>query len=107
MAAVTRRKLTPWMIGVGGVNVLATLIAVAWVDRFGRRPLLLTGLVGMTLTYPVLNRARRILWLVTGEDKVGALRRLRDGDPSIPGGRVSREQALVVADAAAAGGGPS
>jgi len=57
----------------------------------------------MTLTYPVLNRARRILWLVTGEDKVGALRRLRDGDPSIPGGRVSREQALVVADAAAGG----
>jgi 6-phosphogluconolactonase len=59
----------------------------------------------MTLTYPVLNRARRILWLVTGDDKLDALRRLRDGDPSIPGGRVSREQALVVADAAAAGAG--
>ena len=59
----------------------------------------------MTLTYPVLNRARRILWLVTGEDKVDALGRLRDGDHSIPGGRVSREQALVVADAAAAGTG--
>ncbi len=59
----------------------------------------------MTLTYPVLNRARRILWLVTGDDKIDALRRLRDGDPSIPGGRVSREQALVVADAAAAGAG--
>jgi 6-phosphogluconolactonase len=57
----------------------------------------------MTLTYPVLNRARRILWLVTGEDKVDALRLLRDGDHSIPGGRVSRERALVVADAAAAG----
>lgn len=59
----------------------------------------------MTLTYPVLNRARRILWLVTGEDKIDALRRLRDGDHSIPGGRVRREQALVVADAAAAGTG--
>ena len=59
----------------------------------------------MTLTYPALDRARRILWLVTGDDKVDALRRLRDGDPSIPGGRVSREQALVVADAAAAGSG--
>jgi len=57
----------------------------------------------MTLTYPVLNRAQRILWLVTGEDKVDALRRLRDGDPSIPGGRVSREHALVLSDAAAAG----
>jgi 6-phosphogluconolactonase len=59
----------------------------------------------MTLTYPALNRARRILWLVTGDDKVDALRRLRDGDPSIPGGHVSREHALVVADAAAAGTG--
>ena len=29
------------------MNVLATLIAVVYVDRFGRRPLLLAGLVGM------------------------------------------------------------
>ena len=36
---------TTWAIG--GVNVLATFIAVAYVDRFGRRPLLLCGLVGM------------------------------------------------------------
>jgi 6-phosphogluconolactonase len=57
----------------------------------------------MTLTYPALNRARRILWLVTGADKVDALARLRAGDPSIPAGRVSAHRALVVADAAAAG----
>ena len=57
----------------------------------------------MTLTYPALDRARQILWLVTGEDKVDALTRLRQGDESIPGGRVSAENALVVADAAAAG----
>jgi 6-phosphogluconolactonase len=56
----------------------------------------------MTLTYPALERARRIIWLVTGEDKVDALARLRAGDPSIPAGRVSTENALVVADAAAA-----
>lgn len=36
---------TTW--AVGGVNVLATFIAVAYVDRFGRRPLLLAGLIGM------------------------------------------------------------
>lgn len=59
----------------------------------------------MTLTYPVLDRAREILWLVTGEDKVDALRRLRAGDASIPGGRVSQANALVVADRAAAGEG--
>jgi 6-phosphogluconolactonase len=56
----------------------------------------------MTLTYPVLNRARRVLWLVTGSEKTGMLRRLRDGDPSIPGGRVNPERALVLADRAAA-----
>ena len=56
----------------------------------------------MTLTYPVLDRAHRILWLVTGADKVDALRRLRAGDHSIPGGRVGAAIALVVADEAAA-----
>jgi 6-phosphogluconolactonase len=55
----------------------------------------------MTLTYPMLNRSRRILWLVTGSDKVGALVRLREGDTSIPGGRIQRDQAVVLADRAA------
>jgi len=57
----------------------------------------------MTLTYPMLNRARRILWLVTGSDKVDALARLREGDTSIPGGRIQQDQAVVLADRAAAG----
>ncbi len=42
----------------------------------------------LTSTYPLLNRARRILWVVTGAEKAGALLRLRDGNPSIPAGRV-------------------
>ena len=42
----------------------------------------------MTLTYPVLEPRRGVLWLVTGADKVDALARLRAGDRSIPGGRV-------------------
>ena len=58
----------------------------------------------MTLTYPALNRARRVLWLVTGDDKVDALERLRAGDESIPAGRVGTENALVIADRAAVGG---
>jgi 6-phosphogluconolactonase len=57
----------------------------------------------LTLTYPVLNRARRVLWLITGADKAGMLVRLREGDPSIPAGRVNQERALVLADQAAAG----
>jgi 6-phosphogluconolactonase len=56
----------------------------------------------MTLTYPIINRARRILWVVTGIEKAGPLARLRDADQAIPAGRVCQEQALVLADRAAA-----
>jgi 6-phosphogluconolactonase len=56
----------------------------------------------MTLTYPVLNRSRRILWLMAGSDKVAMLPRLLDGDTTIPAGRISRDQAVVLADRAAA-----
>ena len=57
----------------------------------------------MTLTYPVLNRAACILWLVTGADKRDALARLLAGDPTIPAGRVAAARAVIIADAAAAG----
>jgi 6-phosphogluconolactonase len=57
----------------------------------------------MTLTFPILNRCRRILWVVTGSDKVDALVRLRDADASIPAGRIRRENAVILADRAAAG----
>lgn len=57
----------------------------------------------MTLTYPILNRARRVLWLVTGSDKGEPFVRLRNGDWSIPAGRVRQDHALVLADRTAAG----
>src|SRR5262249_11121767 len=57
----------------------------------------------MTLTYPILNRARRILWVVTGNEKRDMFHRLRNGDLSIPAGRIERAQALLLADRAAAG----
>jgi 6-phosphogluconolactonase len=56
----------------------------------------------MTLTYPILNRARRILWLVTGSEKIGMLGRLLKADTSIPAGRVNQARAVVFADHAAA-----
>jgi 6-phosphogluconolactonase len=56
----------------------------------------------MTLTYPILNRSRRILWVVTGKEKAEMLARLRDGDRSIPAGRVRQDTAWVLADRAAA-----
>jgi 6-phosphogluconolactonase len=57
----------------------------------------------MTLTYPALADARQIVWLVTGPDKREPLAKLLAADPSIPAGRVSNEQMVVVADRAAAG----
>ena len=57
----------------------------------------------MTLTYPIINRSRRILWLVTGSEKVEMLGRLRKGDVAIPAGRVRQDQAVLFADKAAAG----
>jgi 6-phosphogluconolactonase len=60
------------------------------------------GTPRLSLTFAALNRARRILWLITGEAKAAMLRRLIDGDATIPAGRVARAQATVVADAAAA-----
>jgi len=58
----------------------------------------------MTLTYPLINRARRILWLATGSEKSGVLLRLRQGDPFIPAGGISRPQAVIFADRAATDG---
>jgi len=56
----------------------------------------------MTLTYPVLARARLVLWLISGADKAEMLPRLLAGDRSIPAGRVEGPRQLVVADGAAA-----
>ena len=61
------------------------------------------GRCRMTLTYPILNSARHVLWLVTGSDKVDALARLREGDTSIPAGKINRDQAVVLTDQAASG----
>jgi 6-phosphogluconolactonase len=60
------------------------------------------GVRRLSLTFAALNRARRILWLVTGGAKAAMLRRLVNGDATIPAGRVARAQATVIADAAAA-----
>ena len=61
------------------------------------------GHLRMTLTYPALAEARRIVWLVTGADKREPLAKLLAGDGSIPAGRVRNEEMVVVADEAAAG----
>jgi 6-phosphogluconolactonase len=57
----------------------------------------------LTLTYPVLDRARGVLWVVTGPGKGAALARLLLGDASIPAGRIRRDRARLMVDEAARG----
>jgi 6-phosphogluconolactonase len=76
------------------LDVVDRLVAITNVHQSHRR---------MTLTYRALARADQILWLVTGADKRAALRRLRDGDQSIPAGRVEAPQSLIMADQLAVG----
>lgn len=56
----------------------------------------------MTLTYEGIARAREVLFLVTGADKVEALSKLRAGDASIPAARIQVDAIHIIADAAAA-----
>ncbi len=92
-------------LGLGGDGHTASLVPdqpvlettdwdVAITDTYsGRRR--------MTLTYPVINRARHILWLMTGEGKAEMLKRMVQSDHEIPAGRVNQMHAIVIADAAA------
>jgi 6-phosphogluconolactonase len=57
----------------------------------------------ISLTLPVLRRARFTLLLATGEGKREALRRVRDGDPAVPAGRLGEQLDEIVCDRAAAG----
>ena len=55
----SQTTVTTWAIG--GVNVLATLIAIAFIDRLGRRKLLLAGLLGMGISLSVVGGAFRFI----------------------------------------------
>jgi len=59
----------------------------------------------MTLTYPVLNAAREVLFVVTGADKADAVRAIRAGGSDLPAERVAGEGVEWILDAAAAGEG--
>jgi 6-phosphogluconolactonase len=93
-------------LGLGPDGHTASLVPGDPVLDIVDRDVALTGIYQgrrrMTLTYPIINRSRLVLWLVTGAEKVEMLNRLRGGDPSIPAGRVRGENSLLLADAAAA-----
>jgi 6-phosphogluconolactonase len=94
-------------LGLGPDGHTASLVPDDAVLNVTDRDVAITGVYQgrcrMTLTYPTINRARRVLWVVTGSEKLEMLRRLREGDTSIPAGRVRREQALLLADQASVG----
>ncbi len=94
-------------LGLGSDGHTASLIPGDSVLQVSNEDVALTGTYQgrrrMTLTYPLINRARQILWVVTGGEKQIALGRLLNGDASIPGGLIRRQNALVLADKAAAG----
>lgn len=56
----------------------------------------------MTLTFPVLNAAREVIFVVTGADKADALARIRAGDRELPAGLVAAADVEWIVDAAAA-----
>lgn len=93
-------------LGMGDDGHTASLVpgdpVVEMVDRDVGLTLEYRGRRRMTLTYRVLDRSGRVLWLVAGEDKAAMLPRLLAGDPAIPAGRVSAREQHVVADRAAA-----
>jgi len=93
-------------LGMGDDGHTASLVPGDAVLKVSDRDVALTaeyrGRRRMTLTYPALERAREVLWLVTGADKAPMLPRLLASDPAIPAGRVRAAVQLVIADAAAA-----
>jgi 6-phosphogluconolactonase len=94
-------------LGLGPDGHTASLVPDDLVLDVVDRDVALTGVYQkrrrMTLTYSTLNRSRRILWLVTGADKIAMLPRLQAADPGIPAGRVLQDRALVLADRSAMG----
>ena len=94
-------------LGLGPDGHTASLVPGDPVLQVADTDVALTGIYQgrrrMTLTYPILNRSRHVLWLVSGPDKAEMVSRVYAGDTSIPAGRVQREHALMLADRAAAG----
>ena len=74
------------------LNVVDREVAVTGEYRGHRR---------MTMTWPVLDRAKELLWVVSGESKQEALDRYLDNDPSIPATLPTQARATVPVDAAA------
>jgi 6-phosphogluconolactonase len=89
-------------LGLGADGHTASLVPGDGVLDIRDRDVALTahyqGRRRMTLTFPAINRARSILWIVSGQDKTTALEQLVSGDRAIPATGIARDQALLVTD---------
>jgi 6-phosphogluconolactonase len=94
-------------LGLGSDGHTASLVPGDPALKVADRDVAITGVYQgrqrMTLTYPMLNRSRNILWVVTGAEKVSMLKRLRVADTSIPAGLIRQDHTLILADRAATG----
>lgn len=91
-------------LGLGGDGHTASLIPDDPVLNVFDRDVALTGVYQkrcrMTLTYPLLNRSRKILWVATGAEKAEMIARLREADKTIPAGRIRQDNATLLTDCA-------
>jgi 6-phosphogluconolactonase len=91
-------------LGLGPDGHTASLVPGDPVLDVTDRDVALTGVYQgrrrMTLTYPMLNRARRVLWLATGASKTAMFARLSAADPAIPAGRIRAAEAVALIDQA-------
>ena len=98
-------RLAYVLLGMGADGHTASLIPGDPVLEVNDRDVALTDPVNlyqnrrrMTLTYPMINRSRQIMWLATGAEKVPMIVKLKAADPTIPGGRIAQENALLLTD---------
>lgn len=91
-------------LGLGGDGHTASLIPDDPVLNVTDRDVALTGVYQerrrMTLTYPLLDRSRKILWVATGAEKAEMIARLRQADVTIPAGRIRQDNAVLLTDCA-------
>lgn len=106
-AAGLPRDFDVVQLGLGADGHTASLIPGDPICDVADRDVAVSGIYQgnrrMSLTFPALNRAATILWIVNGASKREALARLVAGDRSIPAGRIEGDNATVVADRAALG----
>ena len=81
--------------GSDGLEVADRLVIANWAPG--------PGAWRLTLTYPVLNAAREVMFMAAGSDKSDALRSVLTGETELPAGRVRAAVTDWLVDAAAAG----